>query len=81
MKYAIEIDCPPGSPRPGDLLPGVLKDTGVSIDPNNTVSRLFGNWEWAVPENQERAYERARPTIQQRLTALYHAGVIRYAAW
>lgn len=46
--YTIELGCPPGSPRPGDLLPEVLKGTGVTINPEKTAARLFGDWEWIV---------------------------------
>ena len=42
--WYLELDCPPGSPRPGDLLPGVLEGTGLEKSPEDTTSRLFGNW-------------------------------------
>lgn len=81
MTFTIELDCAPGYPRPDDLLPGVLKDTGVTIDPQATSVRFFGNWEWIVPTSQEEAYAKARDTIKARITALYHSGTIRYGSW
>ncbi len=77
----IEIDCQPGYPRPNDLLPGVLDGTGVKIDPENTIGRFFGNWTWEIPEDQEKTYRASVDTIKERLTALYHAGTVRYASW
>jgi len=79
--YTIALGCQPGSPRPGDLLPGVLEGTGVTIDPTNTILRFFGDWEWAVPEDQTQTYERARETIQQRIKALYESGLVRWGSW
>ena len=43
MLYSIELDCPSGYSRPGNLLSGVLKDTGIVLDPNNPQSTFFGN--------------------------------------
>jgi hypothetical protein len=79
--YTIELDCAPGGIRPNDLLPGVLKDTGITIDPDNTVSRFFGNWKWEVPNEQTQAYEAVRETVKDRIETLYHSGVIRYGSW
>jgi len=79
--HTIELDCPPGSPRPDDLLPGVLKGTGVEIDPQKTVTRFFGCWEWVVPEQYREAYEKHLKTIEARIKRLYEAGTIRYGSW
>lgn len=81
MEYTIELDCPPGSPRPSDLLPGVLAETGVTLDPENTVGRFFGNWTWVIPEDQHAAYVAARDTIKGRIQDLYKRGSIRYGSW
>jgi hypothetical protein len=32
--YSIELDCPPGFPRPSDLLPHVISETGLVLDPS-----------------------------------------------
>jgi len=79
--HTIELDCPPGSLRPGNLLPAVLAGTGVTIDPEKTVGRLFGNWTWEVPADQNEVYEKAIPLIKERITALYNSGSIRYGSW
>jgi len=80
-KYTIELDCQPGSPRPGDLLPAVLKDTGVTLDPTKPQATFFGNWEWVIPTEQEEAFKAARETIKARITKLYNSGAIRYGSW
>ncbi len=79
--FRIEIDCEPFGPRPCDLLPGVLVGTGVVIDPQDTVSRLFGNWEWVIPAEHEAKYKEVRETVRARITALYAGGIIRYGSW
>jgi hypothetical protein len=81
MAYTIELDCPPGTPRPGDLLPGVLAETEVSLDPDETVSRLFGNWMWEIPAAQEAAFLKSRNVIKSRIKELHTAGLIRYGSW
>ena len=43
-RYSIELDCAPGGPRPNELLPSVLEGTGVTLDPEITVARCFGNF-------------------------------------
>ena len=80
-QYTIELDCPPGAPRPGDLLPSVLEGTGVAINPQATVSRFFGNWMWQVPDSQREQYETHREEIAARIKVLYERGVIRYGSW
>lgn len=40
----IELDCEPGSLRPGDLIDQVIKDTELSQ--RDPVSKSFGNWTW-----------------------------------
>ena len=80
MRQSIELDCPPGYPRPGDLIDGVLEGTGLK--PGETVSRLFGNWIWEFPDITEDEWKtRIRPIIKPRIVALYEAGVIRWGSW
>lgn len=79
--FTIELDCAPGSPRPNELLPSVLEGTGVTIDPDETVSRFFGNWKWQVPDDQVEAYLVARDRVKARVTELYRRGLIRYGSW
>lgn len=79
MEKTIEIDCPPGNPRPGDLIADVIKDTGLPTKETN--SRCFGNWCWDYSDVPDNVWEKARPIVKERLTALYNSGVVRYASW
>lgn len=79
--YSIELDCAPGSMRPGDLIEGVIEGTGITLDPKKPNGMFFGNWEWVIPEAQNAAYEKAKDIIRERITKLYNAGVIRYGSW
>jgi hypothetical protein len=66
----IDLDCPPGGIRPGNLIKGVLE--GLDIEPiTYDVTPFFGNAEYAFRV----------PTIKERITALYNSGVIRYGSW
>ncbi len=78
--HTIELDCPPGSPRPGDLIAGVLEGTGLPMI--ETSSRLFGEWTWDYTDlvDQE-IWARVQPTLEARITDLYNRGVIRYGSW
>lgn len=80
MERSIELDCPPGYPRPGDLIDGVLQDTG--LNPGEPVAKSFGCWTWVFPDVPEDEWkDRIRPIIKPRIEALYHSGVIRYGSW
>ena len=81
-KQTIELDCPPGSPRPGDLLPSVIKGTILEgKDPEDTVLRFFGEWTWVFEVAQETWEREVQPIIKPRIEALYHAGRIRWGSW
>ena len=75
----IELDCPPGSPRPGDLIGGVIKGTGLPT--RDTVGRFFGNWTWDYSDIDPEVWAKAQPTLKKRITALYESGAIRYGSW
>lgn len=77
----IDLDCPPGLPRPGDLIDGVLEGTGLVA--KETVSRFFGNWTWDFSDQVEPItwVERIQPIIKPRIEKLYRDGVIRYGSW
>lgn len=79
MTRTIELDCPPGDPRPGDLIADVIKDTILPL--KDPVSRVFGNWTWDYTEIPEQEWNAIKPILAQRITALYNAGVIRYGSW
>lgn len=77
----IELDCPPGAPRPDGLLPGVLENTGLTVEDFENTSRFFGNWIYKLKDGKEEAYAIAKPTIKERVKALYYSGAIRYGSW
>lgn len=80
----IDIDCPPGSPRPGDLIGGVIDGLGIedrAVEPVASVTPFFGNacYRFRVPRTE---WERdIQPTVKERIVALYDAGLIRYGSW
>jgi hypothetical protein len=74
----IDLDCQPGFPRPGDLIDSVLEGTGLPSRP--PVLKFFGNWQWDYNDMPE-VFEAAKPILKERITALYHAGLIRYGSW
>jgi hypothetical protein len=75
---SIELDCPPGNPRPGDLIEGVIAGTGLTL---TEPSKLFGNWTWTFDVPHEQWVETVQPVIKPRIEALYHQGYIRYGSW
>lgn len=75
----IEIDCPPGNPRPDDLLPFVLEGTGIEV--RETKNRLFGNFTWDYSDITKDVWDKANPIIKERIQALYDKGIIRYGSW
>jgi hypothetical protein len=75
----IELDCPPGAPRPGDLIAGVIEGTG--LDDREPSTKFFGTWTWDYEDVSPEVWEKARPILRERITALYGAGVIRYGSW
>jgi len=78
-EHSIELDCPPGNPRPGDLIDGVIEGTG--LPKREDVSRCFGNWKWRYDDISCEEWEKVKPTLKERITELYHAGLIRYGSW
>jgi hypothetical protein len=78
-EHSIELDCPPGSPRPGDLIAGVIKDTGLSKKP--PVSTCFGNWIWKYDEVNCDQWDKIVPILAERIKSLYNDGSIRYGSW
>jgi hypothetical protein len=75
----IELDCPPGPPRPGDLIEDVIAGTGLpSRDPAN---RFFGNWTWDYTDVPEEVFLLAKPVLKERIENLFHRGVIRWGSW
>ena len=75
----IELDCSPGYPRPGDLIEGVIEDTGLTK--RETSSRVFGCWMWDYGDVDEETFAKAKPIVKERIKALYDRGTIRYGSW
>jgi len=78
-EHTIEIDCEPGTPRPGDLIGTVIADTGLPLRPD--VARFFGCWTWNYSDVSHKKWTEIQPILKERLTKLYNDGVIRYASW
>ena len=78
-EQTIELDCPPGNPRPGDLIDGVIEGTG--LPKRKDVSRLFGEWTWDYNDIPEEVWQKAQPMLEERITKLHNAGIIRYGSW
>ena len=83
-RYRIELDCPPGSPRPGDLIGQVIAGTPLEgrpeLAPDAKISAVFGNWTWEYEETEE-THTTVKPILASRITALYNQGSIRYGSW
>ena len=76
--HSIELDCPPGFPRRGALIEGVL--AGIGLVAGETVSRIFGEWTWEFDVPREKWEAEIQPVIKPRIAALYEAGSIRYGS-
>jgi len=79
LQQTIELDCAPGSPRPGDLIGGVIEGTGLQT--KEPVAMFFGNWTYDYSEVPADEWAKIRPTIKARIEALYESGAIRYGSW
>lgn len=76
----IHLDTPPGPPRPGDLIAGVLEGTGLEV-PEAPASTFFGDWAWVFDVPDAEWNERVVPIVEAHIVALYNQGVIRYGSW
>jgi hypothetical protein len=77
-KQEIFLDCPPGEPRPGDLMPALLKGTGLPL--REDIGRLFGHWVWDYRDIPQGVWNAAVPLIERRMIRLFNAGIIRAGA-
>ncbi len=75
----IELDCAPGTMRPGDLITGVISETG--LEPKEACSKFFGNWEWDYSDVPKEEWMKVRPLLKERVKSLYTHGYIRYGSW
>ena len=84
QNFSIELDCAPGTPRPSDLIEGVLKGTGLDVDDFWTVPPFFGHQMWILLKTAEKdkLFTTIRLNkIKRRVTTLYNRGSIRYGTW
>lgn len=79
--FTIELDCPPGGIRPGDLIADVIQGTG--LPEREPVSKVFGQWTWEYGdvEGISALWPNAQKLTKPRIEALYNRGVIRYGSW
>jgi hypothetical protein len=75
----IELDCPPGDPRPGGLIEDAIKGAGLEL--RQDVSRFFGSWIWDYSDIPAERWERVRPILKRDITRLYRRKLIRYGSW
>ena len=75
----IELDCPPGPIRPGDLIDAVIEGTG--LPKRAECSSFFGNWVWDYSDIDPEVWAKAQLTTEARITDLYRTGIIRYGSW
>jgi hypothetical protein len=79
-RQTIELDCPPGATRPGNLIRSVIE--GLGIEPvTYDVTPFFGCAEYVFVIDRETWETKYQPTIKARITALYKMGTIRYGSW
>ena len=78
-EQTIELDCPPGNLRPGDLIKNIIEGTGLEL--RETVGRCFGNWTWDYNDVPKEVWQKAQPILKQRISKLYNDKVIRYGSW
>ena len=78
-EQTIILDCPPGEPRPGDLIDAVIKDTGLTK--KNPAYTVFGEWCWDYSEVPPETWKTIQPTLKDRITNLYNESIIRYGSW
>ena len=75
----IELDCPLGPTRPGDLIMGVIEGTGLPF--RETILRFFGEWTWDYNDIPEEVWLKVKPILKERITSLYNRGIIRFGSW
>jgi hypothetical protein len=75
----IELDCPPGFPRPGELIGAVIEGTG--LEPREPSAKFFGCWTWDYSDVPAAQWRRVQPTLAQRIRTLYRGGWIRFGSW
>ena len=75
----IVLDCRPGLPRPGDLLPAALKGTSLKVQP--PVSKMFGEWTWDYSHIPEQEFRENIAKLSSNIRKLHRDGEIRFGSW
>jgi hypothetical protein len=78
-RQLIVLDCRPGLPRPGDLLPAALEGTSLQVQP--PVSKLFGEWTWDYSHVPEQEYKNNVVKLSSNIRKLHRDGEIRFGSW
>jgi hypothetical protein len=79
-KQEIHLECPPGEPRPGDLIANLIANTGLPIR-KDSGGRLYGHWSWNYSTVAPEVWEAARSIVLERMSELYEAGTVRAASF
>lgn len=83
-RFSIELDCAPGTPRPADLIQGVLAGTGLETKDFDTANPFFGHQTWVLraEAGKDETFQAVKEkVIRKRVESLYFRGVIRYGSW
>lgn len=79
MERRILLDCPPGDPRPDDLIAKVIE--GLDLKEKDPMFKLFGCWGWDYSDVPEERWQEIQPMLKKRIAALYRKRIIRAGAW
>jgi hypothetical protein len=78
-RQRIELECPPGSSSPGELIPHLLNNTG--LPQREPVVRTMGCWAWDYSDIPSSIWAPAKDLLAERIEKLYTTGIIRYGSW
>lgn len=76
MKYCLEIDCAPMTPRPSVYAEKLKKEFGIDINTEKPNETFFGNWTWIFLDDREDLEDK----IFTRLEEFYAQGSTRYGS-
>ena len=88
----IEIGCPPGNPRPNEILMNILSE--LKKNENQEICSWAEQYLQTPPEYtiifgdlncnliiSGKIIEKVQTVFQNKLTEMYDSGIIRYASW
>lgn len=79
--YTIKLNSDPNGPHPSKLLQTLIEGLSLKLDAEYPFDTFLGNWVWIIPLEQHEQYIKVRDVVQQRITKLYEAKLIRYGSW